>query len=68
MVVVHIAKNPFSEFYIFAILVMMMMMMMIWFYVTYSIFTGLGQCLIINWDFAGTVSIFGPDTLPVTHQ
>ena len=35
---------------------------------TLPIFTGLGQCPIVNWDFAGAVSIFGPDTLPVIHQ
>ena len=32
------------------------------------IFTGLGRCPIVNWDFAGAVSIFGPDALPVIHQ
>ena len=35
---------------------------------TLPIFTGLGRCPIINWDFAGAVSIFGPDALPVVHQ
>ena len=35
---------------------------------TLPIFTGLGRCPIVNWDFAGAVSIFGPDALPVVHQ
>ena len=35
---------------------------------TLPVFTGLGRCPIVNWDFAGTVSIFGPDALPVVHQ
>ena len=35
---------------------------------TLPIFTGLGQCPIINWDFVGAVSIFGLDALPVIHQ
>ena len=35
---------------------------------TLPIFTGLGQCPIVNWDFSGAVSIFGPDALPVIHQ
>ena len=30
--------------------------------------TGLGRCPIVSWDFAGAVSIFGPDALPVVHQ
>ena len=29
---------------------------------------GLGWCLIVSWDFAGAMSIFGPDALPVVHQ
>ena len=28
----------------------------------------LGRCPIVSWDFAGAVSIFGPDALPVIHQ
>ena len=35
---------------------------------TFPVFTGLGWCPIVNWDFAGAVSIFGPDALPVVHQ
>ena len=35
---------------------------------TFPIFTGLGPYPIVNWDFAGAVSIFGPDALPVVHQ
>ena len=35
---------------------------------TLPIFTGLGRYPIISWDFAGAVSIFGPDALPVVHQ
>ena len=35
---------------------------------TLPIFTGLGQCPIVYWDFAGAVSIFGLDALPVIHQ
>ena len=35
---------------------------------TLPIFTGLGRCPIVSWDFAGAVSIFGPDALPVVHQ
>ena len=35
---------------------------------TLPVFTGLGRCPIVRWDFAGTVSIFGPDALPVVHQ
>ena len=34
---------------------------------TLPIFMGLGQCPIVNWVFAGAVSIFGPDALPVVH-
>ena len=36
--------------------------MMMWFYITHSPYP------IVNWDFAGAVSIFGPDALPVIHQ
>ena len=35
---------------------------------TFPVFTGLGRCPIVNWDFSGAVSIFGPDALPVVHQ
>ena len=35
---------------------------------TLPVFTGLGRCPIVNWDFAGAVSIFGLDALPVVHQ
>ena len=35
---------------------------------TLPVFTGLGRCPIVSWDFAGAVSIFGPDALPVIHQ
>ena len=35
---------------------------------TLPVFTGLGWCPIVSWDFAGAVSIFGPDALPVVHQ
>ena len=35
---------------------------------TLPIFTGLGWCPIVSWDFAGAVSIFGPDALPVIYQ
>ena len=35
---------------------------------TLPVFTGLGWCPIVNWDFARAVSIFGPDALPVVHQ
>ena len=35
---------------------------------TLPIFMGLGWCLIVSWDFAGAVSIFGPDALPVIYQ
>ena len=35
---------------------------------TLPVFYGLGWCPIVNWDFAGTVSIFGPDALPDVHQ
>ena len=30
---------------------------------TLPVFTGLGRCPIASWDFAGAVSIFGPDAL-----
>ena len=32
------------------------------------VFTGLGRCPIVSWDFVGAVSIFGPDALPVVHR
>ena len=35
---------------------------------TLPVFTGLGRCPIVSWDFVGAVSIFGPDALPVIHQ
>ena len=35
---------------------------------TLPIFMGLGWCPIVSWDFAGAVSIFGLDALPVVHQ
>ena len=35
---------------------------------TLPVFTGLGRCPIVSWDFAGAVNIFGPDALPVVHQ
>ena len=35
---------------------------------TLPVFTGLGRYPIVSWDFAGAVSIFGPDALPVVHQ
>ena len=35
---------------------------------TLPVFTGLGRCPIVSWDFAGAVSIFGLDALPVVHQ
>ena len=35
---------------------------------TLPVFTGLGRCPIVSWDFAWAVSIFGPDALPVVHQ
>ena len=35
---------------------------------TLPIFMGLGWCPIVSWDFAGAVSNFGPDALPVIHQ
>ena len=42
---------------------------LMWFYVTHSPFSrGLGRCPIVDWDFAGAVSIFGPDALPVVNQ
>ena len=42
---------------------------MMWFLChTLPIFTRLGWCPIVSWDFAGAVSIFGPDALPVIHQ
>ena len=35
---------------------------------TLPVFTRLGRCPIVSWDFAGAVSIFGPDALPVVQQ
>ena len=35
---------------------------------TLPVFTGLGRFPIVNWDFAGALSTFGPDALPVVHQ
>ena len=35
---------------------------------TLPIFKGLVRCPIVSWDFAGAMSIFGPDALPVVHQ
>ena len=35
---------------------------------TLPVFTGLGWCPIVNWDFVGAMSIFGPDALSVVHQ
>ena len=35
---------------------------------TLPVFTRLGRCPIVSWDFAGAVSIYGPDALPVVHQ
>ena len=35
---------------------------------TLPVFTGLGRCPIVSWDFAGAVSIFGLDALLVIHQ
>ena len=35
---------------------------------TLPVFTELGRCPIVSWDFVGAVSIFGPDALPVVHQ
>ena len=35
---------------------------------TLPVFTGLGRCPIVSWDFAGAVSIFGPDALPVAFD
>ena len=35
---------------------------------TFPVFTRLGRCPIVNWDFSGAVSIFGPDALLVVHQ
>ena len=34
---------------------------------TLPVFTGLGRCPIVSWDFVGAVSIFGPGALPVVH-
>ena len=35
---------------------------------TLPVFTGLGRCPIINWDFSEAVSIFGLDALPVALE
>ena len=35
---------------------------------TLPVLMGLGWCPIVSWDFAGAVSIFGLDALPVVHQ
>ena len=35
---------------------------------TLPVFTRLGRCPIVSWDFAGAVGIFGPNALPVIHQ
>ena len=35
---------------------------------TLPVFTGLGWCPIVSWDFVGAVSIFGLDAHPVIHQ
>ena len=35
---------------------------------TLPVFTGLRRCPIVSWDFAGAVSIFGLDALPVVYQ
>ena len=35
---------------------------------TLPVFTGLRRSPIVSWDFAGAVSIFGPNALPVVHQ
>ena len=35
---------------------------------TLPVFTGLGRCPIVSWDFAEAVIIFEPDALPVVHQ
>ena len=43
--------------------------MMIWFYVTHSLFSrGQDGAQLLVGTFAGAVSIFGPDALPVVHQ
>ena len=54
--------NDFDEPYNF-------LMMMMWFYVTHSPFSrGLDSAQLLIGTFAGAVSIFGPDALPVIHQ
>ena len=46
-----------------------MQLKMMWFLRhTFPVFTGLGRCPIVSWDFAGAVSISGPYALPVVHQ
>ena len=35
---------------------------------TLPVFIELGWCLIVSWDFAGEVRIFGLNALPVIHQ
>ena len=35
---------------------------------TLPIFMRLGWCLIVSWDFAGAMGIFGPDALPVIYE
>ena len=35
---------------------------------TLPVFMGLGRCPIVSWYFAGVVSNFGPNALPVVHQ
>ena len=35
---------------------------------TLPVFTGLGRCPIVSWDFPGAVSILRMDALPVVHQ
>ena len=43
--------------------------LVVWFLChTLPVFMGLGWCPIVNWDFAGAVSIFGLNALPVVHQ
>ena len=35
---------------------------------TFPVFTGLGQCPIVDWDCWSSEHFFGPDALPVNHQ
>ena len=44
------------------------MMMMSFYIITHSPLSWARAVLIVSWDFAGAVSIFGPDALPVVHQ